>query len=60
VNIAARVQALADGGEVVCTDAVWNAPGTRTRPGGSPLRGRRELARLKGVAGNVPVTRIRA
>jgi class 3 adenylate cyclase len=59
VNIAARVQALAGGGEIVCTDAVWNAPGVGA--GIAPLRlhARREVAALKGVNGEITVTRIR-
>jgi class 3 adenylate cyclase len=56
VNIAARVQALAAGGEVVCTDAVWSSPGTQAAIRG--LRRRREQAKLKGVRGDVAVTRI--
>jgi class 3 adenylate cyclase len=60
VNIAARVQALAGGGEVVCTDTVWNVPDTHTEVAARGLVARREHATLKGVAGRVAVTRIKA
>lgn len=58
VNIAARVQALADAREIVCTEAVFAAPGVAdvvARAGYAP---RREHARLKGVGGTTEVVRL--
>lgn len=57
VNIAARVQAIADSRQIVCTDQVRDAPGvaeviTALRPVGA-----REMAALKGVDGHVGVWR---
>ncbi len=52
------MQSLAAGGEIVCTDAVWKAPGAREQVG-RRLEHRRERAALKGVGEKVAVTRIR-
>jgi class 3 adenylate cyclase len=57
VNIAARVQGIADSRQIVCTDAVRDAPGAAEVIGGLSLVGARELAALKGVAGQVGVWR---
>jgi class 3 adenylate cyclase len=60
VNVAARVQGLADGGEIVCTEDVWNAPGVQAQAKQVGLSRQRGLAQLKGVAGEVAVYRLRA
>jgi class 3 adenylate cyclase len=57
VNIAARVQAIAESRQIVCTDPVRDAPGAEEVIGGLTLVGTRELAALKGVAGQVGVWR---
>ncbi|MDP7723965.1 hypothetical protein [Mycobacterium sp. TY814] len=59
MNIAARVQAIADSRQIVCTDQVREAPGaaeviTELNPVGA-----REMAALKGVDGHVGVWRYR-
>lgn len=59
VNIAARVQGIADSREIVCTDAVRDAPGAAEVIAGLSLIGEREDAVLKGVAGQVGVWRYR-
>jgi class 3 adenylate cyclase len=59
VNIAARVQGIADSREIVCTDPVRDAPGSAEVISELSLVGRRELAALKGVAGQVGVWRYR-
>ena len=60
VNVAARVQGLADGGEIVCTEDVWRAPGVAERAHVAGLREVRDRALLKGVDGEVTVYRLRA
>lgn len=60
VNVAARVQGLADGGEIVCTEEVWNVPGVQDRIRAAGLREHRQSAHLKGVAEDVTVYRLRA
>jgi len=57
VNIAARVQAIAGSRQIVCTDPVRDAPGAAEVIEGLRLVGTRELAALKGVAGQVGVWR---
>jgi len=57
VNIAARVQAVADSRQIVCTDPVRDAPGAAEVIAGLSPVGTRELAALKGVAGQVGVWR---
>jgi class 3 adenylate cyclase len=59
VNIAARVQGIADPRQIVCTDAVREAPGAAEVIDGLSLVGVRELGALKGVAGQVGVWRYR-
>jgi class 3 adenylate cyclase len=56
VNIAARVQNLADGDEIWMTGEVHAAPGVNTVL--APLSVQRSEAELKGVAGAVPVYRV--
>lgn len=57
VNIAARVQAIADSRQIVCTDPVRDAPGAAEVIAALSPVGARELAALKGVAGQVGVWR---
>jgi class 3 adenylate cyclase len=57
VNIAARVQAIADSRQIVCTDPVRDAPGAAEVIAELSLVRERELAALKGVAGEVGVWR---
>lgn len=59
VNIAARVQGIADSRQIVCTDAVRDAPGAAEVIAGLSLVGAREEAVLKGVADQVGVWRYR-
>ncbi len=58
VNIAARVQALADGGEIVCTDEIWGQPGVEDVVRSRGLSVKREQPLLKGIADRFPVRRI--
>lgn len=59
VNIAARVQGIADSRQIVCTDPVRDAPGADEVIAAMSPVGTRELAALKGVAGEVGVWRYR-
>jgi class 3 adenylate cyclase len=58
VNIAARVQALAGADEIVVTDDVLALPGAAELV--ADLQLERRAVQLKGVAGDVPVHRLRA
>ena len=58
VNIAARVQALAGADEIVVTDDVLSLPGAAELVADVQLE--RSAVQLKGVAGDVPVHRLRA
>jgi class 3 adenylate cyclase len=57
VNIAARVQGIADSRQIVCTDPVRDAPGAAEVIAELNSVGAREMAALKGVAGEVGVWR---
>jgi class 3 adenylate cyclase len=57
VNIAARVQGIADSRQIVCTDSVRDAPGADEVIAALNPVGARELAALKGVADQVGVWR---
>lgn len=57
VNIAARVQGIADSRQIVCTDPVRDAEGAAEVIAELSLVGARELAALKGVADQVGVWR---
>jgi class 3 adenylate cyclase len=57
VNIAARVQALADASEIVVTDDVLSVPGAAELVAGLSIE--LNIVALKGVAGEVRVHRIR-
>jgi len=56
VNLAARVQALAEPREVVCTEEVWALPDVADAARGLAVRSDR--ASLKGIAAPVPVVRL--
>lgn len=56
VNVAARVQALADAGEIYLTREVHDAPGVAALL--APLAVETKAARLKGVGQEVPVFRV--
>lgn len=58
VNIASRVQALAEGGQIVCTEEMWNQPGVQDVVAGRGFSFRREQPLLKGIADRFPVRRI--
>jgi class 3 adenylate cyclase len=58
VNMAARVQGLAGEREIVCTDAVWEAPGVVEAGREAGLSHRRDQAVLKGFRGAIPVVRL--
>lgn len=60
VNVAARVQNLAGGGEIVRTDPVWRAMGVQERITGAKLRATEDRAQLKGAEGDVTVYRLKA
>lgn len=57
VNIAARVQGIADSRQIVCTDSVYEAPGVAEVIAKLAAAGPRECAALKGVDGEVGVWR---
>jgi class 3 adenylate cyclase len=57
VNVAARVQGLADGRELVCTDFVFQSPGVRDALGELSVELHREEVRLKGIDAKVVVHR---
>ncbi|MHC4598768.1 MAG: DUF5939 domain-containing protein [Planctomycetota bacterium] len=58
VNIAARVQGLAGGREIVCTEPVWKAPGVAEASREAGLSPRRDQAVLKGIEGSMEVVRL--
>lgn len=58
VNIAARVQSLASGGEIVCSEEFWNQPGVRDSILARRLSVRKESAELKGIGDRFAVRRI--
>ena len=58
VNVAARVQGLAGAQEIVTTDAVLAAPGTKELLAKEGLSSRGENASLKGIDGLFPVHRV--
>ncbi len=58
VNIASRVQALAEGGQIVCTDEVWSQPGVEEAVRSRGFAIKREQPFLKGIADRFPVRRI--
>lgn len=58
VNIAARVQDLAKGGEIVCSEEVWQAPGVQENARSRSLLARKETVDLKGIGDRFAVRRI--
>ncbi|HOX42504.1 MAG TPA: DUF5939 domain-containing protein [Myxococcota bacterium] len=60
VNLAARVQGLAEAREIVCTAETYAAPGVEAASLAAGLAPRREAARMKGIAEAIPVVRLRA
>ncbi len=58
VNIAARVQALANGGEIVCSEELWQAPGVLDALSGRGLTAKKETASLKGIGDRFAVRRV--
>jgi class 3 adenylate cyclase len=58
VNIAARVQGIADGGEIVLTDAVWQHPRVPQLVERAGQRVRVDRVQLKGIADDVEVRRL--
>jgi len=58
VNVAARVQGLAAGGEIWITEGMFTDPAVRDLVESQGLRAIRHLARLKGVQNETPVYQI--
>lgn len=58
VNLAARVEGLAGAGEIVTTDPVFEARGVRDALAKAGYRPTRETAWLRGIAGEVTVTKL--
>jgi len=58
VNIASRVQNLADAREIICTQPVFDAPGTGRIIQGAGLKIQPDRVTLKGIAGDTRVYRI--
>jgi class 3 adenylate cyclase len=59
VNIAARVQGLADANEIVVTDLIYAAPGVAELAAAASLEPTRENAKLKGIGEATAVVRLR-
>ncbi len=59
VNIAARIQNLAGGGEIVCSEDVWKMPGVSEVVQKRGLAAKRESAALKGIGDRFAVRRVR-
>jgi class 3 adenylate cyclase len=60
VNIAARVQGIAEAGEIVCTDPVYEASGVKEAVAAAELGSARAEVSLRGIADAVPVVRLLA
>jgi class 3 adenylate cyclase len=58
VNVAARVQSVAAGGEIVVTDTIWNMPAIPGLAQDYGLRAREDTVQLRGIAESVPVHRL--
>jgi class 3 adenylate cyclase len=58
VNVAARVQSVASGGEIVVTDTIWDMPAIPGLVQDYGLRSRPDKVQLRGIADNVPVHRL--
>jgi len=59
VNIAARIQERAEGGEIVCSEEVWAAPGVQEVLRSRSLAARKEPATFAGIGRRMAVRRIR-
>ena len=58
VNVAARVQGVAHGGEIVVTDTIWNAPGVQGLADDFGLEATPDRVNLRGIAQGVQVYRL--
>ncbi len=58
INLAARVQGLAEAGEVWITEAVFNSPGVPDILQASGLKSETKMATLKGIVAPTPVYRL--
>lgn len=58
VNIAARVQGIAEAREIVCTEAIFSTPGAQQLIAAAGLVAKAESASLKGMEARVPVYRL--
>jgi len=58
VNVAARVQSVAAGGEIVVTDTIWDMPAIPELVQDYGLQSRPDKVQLRGIADNVPVHRL--
>ena len=58
INMAARVQGLADSGEIWVTDAVFSSPGVVETIVAAGLKREEKMATLKGIARPTPVHRL--
>jgi hypothetical protein len=58
VNVAARVQSVAAGGEIVVTDTIWDMPAIPEPVQDYGLQSRPDKVQLRGIADNVPVHRL--
>ena len=59
VNIAARVQGLADANEIVVTELIYGSPGVAELAAAASLEPTRENAKLKGIGEATAVVRLR-
>jgi adenylate cyclase len=59
VNIAARIQGLSEGDDIVLAEALWAEPSIQAVLAGAPFTAERFLAHLKGIAGDQPMIRLR-
>jgi len=59
VNVAARVQGVAQGGEIVVTDTIWIAPGVQGLVQDFGLEATPDRVELRGISASVPVYRLR-
>lgn len=60
VNVAARVQGVADAGEIVCTEPLFAIAAAREATAQAGFVAERSSVALKGIVGDVPVVRLRS
>jgi class 3 adenylate cyclase len=60
VNVAARVQGLADANEIVCTESLFGSAGVAAACAAASCHARHEHAMLKGIGDFVPIVRLTA